>query len=450
MTIDYNNIRWHFAREHASGVFADGRPWVVAVDGKVTVTRIELLGPERDAGSVPEQDGSMIDPLPGGSKDFQGFDSRAYGYNASKALYPPFDVLPGQCCWSAESRTDEYKGGETVIDGMAIFHAVDAEPEPDTFAPHPYAGEKQAFRWSDVDLIKLGHHERVGNEPDMQAVIDSMKYPWGELCASWAGKTIFARRNMPDYGREISWAGTTAIALLLLDVGDREQLLRHVIQRGIDYYGYVQAGGQWHPDGGHAHGRKPLIVVAGHFLNFAPMRDIGYTFRNGEDSQSFYITQEDKERGHGYENFAIGTPEWGIRHETHPEQDNPARDARYRSQVVSTISSAAAVITAFGLREAWGHDAFFDMIERMRSEMGFGASGGAFLGNVFKRYWGADKPSIPPMEIPEPEEPMNDELRAKVSELKARLQAELKQQETRIEAMKQAITGLDALLTEEK
>jgi hypothetical protein len=75
-----------------------------------------------------------------------------------------------------------------------------------------------------------------------------------------------------------------------MDAGEKLTMAKRFVQQALDYYGYVRMGGDFRANGGHMMGPKVVIVVGGHLVDYAPMRDIGNTFLNGEDSSTFYVT----------------------------------------------------------------------------------------------------------------------------------------------------------------
>ncbi|MEX0746223.1 MAG: hypothetical protein WD118_11530, partial [Phycisphaeraceae bacterium] len=99
------------------------------------------------------------------------------------------------------------------------------------------------------------------------------------------------------------------------DVGDRTDLAHGMVQLGIDMNGIVEAGGGWPADGGHGHGRKLPIVLAGYLLHdphgqgdandyALAMLNVGQRPRHGEpngvrfqeDENFFFVSEADVER----------------------------------------------------------------------------------------------------------------------------------------------------------
>jgi hypothetical protein len=138
---------------------------------------------------------------------------------------------------------------------------------------------------------------------------------------------------------------------------------------GIDFHGIVEDGGEsnWPPAGGHTQGRKWPILFAGVMLDDPDMANIGQRddVHFGEDGQTFYVTQQDVDRGVGYTQEHLGMPDWGIRHSTRPGQDDPSWNSPYR-QCCTANSWGGHVLSAriMGLQEAWNHDALFDYTDR--------------------------------------------------------------------------------------
>lgn len=212
-----------------------------------------------------------------------------------------------------------------------------------------------------------------------------------------------------------------AALLLNLNFSDAEKdaLLTNFIQIGIDLYSYIEAGGHdeynqigWPPDGGNSSGRKLPILFAGIMLNYNPMKNIGqksgdYLYSNGhgagnppsdyvffgEDAQTFYVAQSDVDytarpvrtytqggcdlaihwcpddrngTPYPYTSTMIGMPEWGIRYATAPQLSDSAWTASYRSARTGGKAwiGTALVARIMGAKTLWGHDAFFDYVDR--------------------------------------------------------------------------------------
>jgi hypothetical protein len=172
------------------------------------------------------------------------------------------------------------------------------------------------------------------------------------------------------------------------------------VQLGIDNFGCVQNGVQWHNDGGINAGRKWPVLFAGLVLNDSDMKAIGvktgdYLYEvNGygpenpppdyihfqEDDQTFYVTQEDIDRIHimhpslgyippQYSQSHLGMPEWGIRHSTLPTIDNPEWTTPYREGTTADawFGWALAVLMmeeTAGAKTLWNHDVLFDYMDR--------------------------------------------------------------------------------------
>ena len=176
---------------------------------------------------------------------------------------------------------------------------------------------------------------------------------------------------MPDYGRDLaSRLGEGSLALMTdASNAEKQALLVNYVQIGIDFHGIVEDGGaeNWIPNGGHAQGRKWPILFAGTMLDDSGMANIGQRddVYFGEDAQTFYVTQDDVDRGVGYTADDIGLPEWGIRHATDPSHDDADWDVSYR-RCCTANSWGGHVLSAriMGLKEAWNHDPLFDYTDR--------------------------------------------------------------------------------------
>ena len=93
-------------------------------------------------------------------------------------------------------------------------------------------------------------------------------------------------------------------------------------------------------------------------------------FDFAEDAQTFYVTETSPgviNQGYGgYETSDLGMPEWGNHHHDDARLDQKPWTADPYRRCCTANAWLGFVLAAriMGLREAWGHDALFDYIDR--------------------------------------------------------------------------------------
>jgi hypothetical protein len=405
-------ITWTFDRDYPTGQFANGDYWVV---GPVTLTGITPRSTTVDGVTMH---GSVINPVPSTT---QGFDSRiknnAYDATRNVARSFPLTVPAGSSILSAESHLALAAGNDAQLKTIAVLTVVATAPAPGSFRP-PYAGTDKTIRWNkqQLDYSKLRSLPVVASTPALSTVEALFEKPFIDLRSSWAGTYLQPSSNHPSYGREISHQVGSGLLSLQLDYtpAQKETLLVRLVQRGLDVYGLAAVGGNWHNDGGHRHGRKPMLLLAGTVLNdpaILAYADAQKAFIFQEDHQMFYVSMEDvlrpRKTSDGryrepYTEAMIGTPEWGGKHKGEPEGDAAQWDAPYRS--VCGASTVGTVLAArlMGLESTWNWPALFDYIDRYwRVEGHLTTTGTNAIQPFVKSMWNAYRLSTPPPLTPE-------------------------------------------------
>jgi hypothetical protein len=166
----------------------------------------------------------------------------------------------------------------------------------------------------------------------------------------------------------------------------KEHLLVNFVQVGLDLGGMVRAGHPgWTGWGGHGSGRKLPIVFAGLLLGDDELAHLNRSFPKvsfGEDEQTAYgdcwtgakvvfagHSGIDAATGVG-RNQGRGNP-WGPYEHLPPSQWGAGQKTSENYRRANT--SGAWVCEALALRlmhaeKAWGHDAFFDYVDRWMQE----------------------------------------------------------------------------------
>ena len=366
--VSRNGMTITLSQSHLMGTYANGDPWIL---GPVAVTKID---PEsRDLGGRVVN-GAMVNPSP------QNRNRIGYGHIRANSYDPGLNAAAG-VSESSPLRLDVHTSLVTTISveeawarpgvhSAAVFTIVDEPPPPGSFRP-PYSGQDKTalFNTSDLQLELLPRLKPVPGSPQPSQMAPRLERVWLDHVPGWQGRKIHPVTSMPDYGRDLAAELGRASLVLMLNYPDEDlmPLLVNFVQIGIDFYGIVEDGGSWAPDGGHAQGRKWPIMFAGTMLNDRAMASIGERrgVLFGEDAQTFYVGLEDVQRGNGYTIADIGMPEWGIRHATDPSRDSADWFAPYRRD--STANSFGGhVLSAriMGLKDDWNHDALFDYMDR--------------------------------------------------------------------------------------
>ena len=385
--VERHGIEWTFDRACVVGEFCNGDPWVL---GPV---RIVAISPQCAVVDGRVVNGSMVDPDP--STEAQGFDSHGYGegtgdryvarLNVARDVSKqrPLRLLPGQSLVSVASR--KQAKDPPVLRSAAVLTCVAERPAPDAFRPPYVKGDKAVqHRAADLDFRVLRRLRPVGDLPLIEAVAARFERLWLDTAPAWVTRYMHPLENMPDYGRDIGALVGSAGLMLNLDLpkARKRELLVRFVQLGIDNHAKLRAGCRWRGLGGHGHGRKLPILVAGAVLHDEQMLAIGREFVSkpkqaggdggyfAEDAETFYVERTgDDEWNWGYGNYTArdeGLPEWGFAHADSPERDDASWEGNPYRRCCTANAWAAQCLTArvMGLVDAWHHPAWFDYVDR--------------------------------------------------------------------------------------
>ncbi|TVZ41557.1 hypothetical protein P886_0904 [Alteromonadaceae bacterium 2753L.S.0a.02] len=373
---------FEFAENYSVGQFANGDYWVHNDGNDVVITGISPASYE-DAGRI--KNGTMINPANSAN---QGYDSspRDMTYEATLNRDPGITgqsmVVPAGSS-VIKSISMQSDAGRPIISDAVVLTVLAGAPPQGAFRP-PYSGGDKAIiaTASDLDFSQLGSFARLGGEPDLADLTASVARVWLEHCTQWIQRDIHPQNNMPAYGRDLAMTSGRGLLALQLDYSDAEKqmLLIHLVQYGLDIYGIAREGGQWNANGGHNLGRKLPLLLAGKVLHnddILAYADAAQHFIFHDDQQHFYVSQVEVDMTHSsawnpddradpipYEVADIGMPEWGIRHFDRPAADNRAWGATYRN--VNGYSQTTHVFAArlMGAQDMWNWPALFDYADR--------------------------------------------------------------------------------------
>lgn len=407
-------ITWTFAEPVTYGQFAGGDYWVI---GPVQITSIDPPSAEVDGRT---KNGSMLNP---GLGMTQGYDSAMYGnygpaYSADLnvalgvSAASPLTVPPGSSLISSISI--DAAGNRPQLKTAAVLTVLSLAPSEGSFRP-PYFGTDKTVRYnvSQLDYSKLPRLAPVAGAPTPASQAGNFQRPWLEHVLSWTGRYCHPADNMPDYGRDMANRIGNAAMALLLDYPDAEKrdLLVNLVQYGIDLYAIAQGGGTWEDLGGHMHGRKLPIMLAGLVLGQAEMVAIGTTMPNRfqEDRQTWIVTEDDVGRPlyHGdgrpreeYIEEDVGIPEWGEQHFRQPSRDGRNWNAYYRTNVGHSILPHVLAANILDLREAWNWEPLFLYIDRYWEIEKDRTSGSDRIGTFARNMWTAYRDHVHEPAVP--------------------------------------------------
>ena len=394
-TISQYGITWEFDRPVRCGQFVNGDWWVI---GPVTIVKITPVpGPIslgvndnirlnhwNDTSLKPDttmRNGSMI-VLKAGHR--HGYDSRQGSYERNLSVRLPLQFEPGASLVSTISNTElpvdnfckdilpenEFKA-QIVLKTAAVLTCLKEAPPTDAFRP-PYTGtDKPVLLAKDIRWDLLPTLKSVGETPSWEMIEHYFQRPWLDHLISWEQQELVPNENQPNYGREYSRLISLASLMLSLDVPreQKEKLCIGLIQLGIDLYGVAMNGGCWNEGGGHSSGRKWPIFFAGILLAndrfFKLPEDVFFQ----EDAQTYY--------GQGWFGQTalwqmVQHHGWRTTYEEKPPQDWEQWDRTSESYRVccTAVSWVGTALAARYMKaiNVWGHDAYFDYVDRWMRE----------------------------------------------------------------------------------
>ena len=275
-------------------------------------------------------------------------------------------------------------GDSSPIRTAAVLTCV-AEPQPpDAFRPAFCDRKARTYLARTLKRDLLPNAAPTKSVPKkLDLFIRFTQRPWVGTCFFGFEEPV---ENMPQYGMEYGRVSGTCALLLCtaFTPQQKELLLVNTVQVGIDLAGIVRAGHPgWTGWGGHGSGRKLPIVLAGLLLGDDQLANINTSFPKvsfGEDEQTAYgdcwTGAKVVFAGHSGIDAATGIGrsrrnQWGPYEHMHPSKWGKGQNTSeaYRR----TCTGGGWVAEALALRllnaeKAWGHDAFFDYMDRWMHE----------------------------------------------------------------------------------
>ncbi|MBG0858898.1 MAG: hypothetical protein IQL11_05300 [Bacteroidales bacterium] len=392
--ISQHGITWTFDKPVESGQFITGDWWVT---GPLKIVRIDPQpGPVETDNTIIQsnrwgdtslqtdtlmRNGSMIVYRAG---NFQGYDSRNGSYRDSCNVKLPFllgtnltlvstisnptlpvDNFCSKIMWEGEKKV------RVTLKTAAVLTCLKEAPPPDAFRPPFACSDKPIFRAKDIQWELLPKLKPSGDVPSFAEFEQYFSRCWIDHLMSWEQQELVPNENMPNYGREHARLISIASLMLMLDAPreQKEKLTLGLIQHGIDLYGTAICGGYWNEGGGHSSGRKWPILFASIMLNNQELLNLPATAIFQEDTQTYY--------GNGWFGQKVLWQMIFHHGKRDPYEEKPPDkweqwDKTSESYRICCTSSAW-VGTALAARylkaiKLWGHDAYFDYVDRWMQE----------------------------------------------------------------------------------
>jgi hypothetical protein len=398
-------ITWTFQKPARIGRFVNGDWYVV---GPVTIETVDprpLYGseiPRRELDGMdnerPEaqrvRNGFMLNPP---AKMEVAYDSGVRNWFTPSLIQKlPVTMKPGDSLVStismpknlvlhAQLRNKIERGVDdsSPIRTAAVLTCVSEPQPPDTFRPGFCDRRQRIYLARNLKRDLLPRAAATKSIPKIRQYIRFTQRPWVGTCFFGFEEPV---ENMPQYGLEYGRVVGISALLLCTDLKQqqKEPLLVNFVQIGIDLGSMVRAGHPgWTGWGGHGSGRKLPIVFAMLLLGDDELAGISLSYPKvsfGEDEQTAYgdcwtgakvvfaghsgidaATGEGRSRGSG----------WGPYEHTPPSQwkDGQNTSESYRRCCTSVGWVAQALtLRLMQAEQAWGHDAFFDYVDRWMYE----------------------------------------------------------------------------------
>lgn len=382
-SITQHGVTWTFDADETTGVYANGEAWVV---GPVTITNISPASTLSGGRTI---NGSVLNLTIG---ETQGFDSAMYGIygpdysSALNVARPggndltdanPLTITSGKLLSSISYAT---AGARPQLQRVSVLTVVGSAPSSNSFRP-PLYGTNVSSTWTtnDLDWSAL----KTATLPANQVALATVQgYFDGSLVdgnSSPLTQQYYHPRYPMDltggYGREIALAVGQGLIAANADYtyAQKVPIVVGLVQLGIDIQAQSAGGQEWHNNGGHNQGRKPALVFAAVMLGQESAWATNIASSGGrlwhEDGQTFivdltdvgkYVYDQSPDRPRvTYEQFHVGTADWGVEHDGAEQYDGSNWTTIYRDTCASGTFSCWLAMTMMGLESVWNDPAFF-------------------------------------------------------------------------------------------
>lgn len=264
----------------ASGTYWDGEPWV-QTNGPLTVTG---WTPAMTGTGNTLQNGGMLNPR-GTITHVQGFDGRSpYDGGAPTNVVLPLtmnagDVLIVGTSGAGNGNTQTVQRpayfplpGRSFVDYMLTLTVVSTAPAATDFRPNAMGNPAQRQLRSHNDIVWSRLPNSISSAHPNAPTLTSVENIWaafmGDILGGWTADQCAPNFQHPGYGQYLAAAVSEALLMACSDLTNAQKtlLVKRLIQAGIDLWGAFRDGRSQSSNGGHAQGRKPLVIFAGHML----------------------------------------------------------------------------------------------------------------------------------------------------------------------------------------
>lgn len=301
---DFNVTNKHlFVREmtgtlSASDTITGASSGATATAGGAVTTSQATTG-TRIHGAVLDQSGSNL-----GYTNMSSFVdySDTYNFGYLLASSGPQTVTPSSGSYRsivATKSTTAGATGEEVTENSGVLTVCHSDflPSTDDFRPWYAGGTAKQDRYvnlSDIDTTKLHSNWNLGyTSGDLNTIRDLIQNFWGPDYPAFAGRCIRPKNQMVPYPGNMFELRDAVLAIQYsANRSSHPNILRGLIQFGMDIYGIRQnGGGDWRDgSGGHgSHVKAPMAIA---------LRVIGWetelqsaSFFAIQDQQTFYVEE---------------------------------------------------------------------------------------------------------------------------------------------------------------
>ncbi len=374
-TITQYGVTWTFDKEYRFGKFVSGDYWVVDPGS----------GIQLDISPLPENglNGSQVNP----QNSSQPFDNRTENYDASLLFNSGETLHSGDSLISTIS--ENTPGDDTdvlgrnvadehdVIQSAAVLTVLSSVPNDNSFRPSIFGTDKTIYNYNDVDIsifanlpasTKALSHMADTNKSVTENYARYFSRPWIIWGADWQGRYIHPLDNMPNYYEYCYDIYSEGGEIINSDLPGKEDVLKGIIQLGIDTYYATNAG-----NGDRTVSKFPMLV-AGMALhqpnlyatNYQGFKEIFETYYGtGWSSPAPDVLWRSKV---GLEYEDAYPSEWGDR-AVSAGTGYKMEDYR-RCCSSNSWSGIALSIHVMHAEEEWNHNAFLDYMDRWHYEVG--------------------------------------------------------------------------------
>jgi MYXO-CTERM domain-containing protein len=289
-----NDITFSFDDDYSCGQFANGDWWVIDEGQGVTITDISPA-------SSPGRHGWESNPSEISS---QPYDDRISSYTDQLQPDLPYAASAGESIVKSVSVSDDDTNCRPCLQFAAVLTVVDTEPAADALRPPYFGDDKPIYRVEDVDTDRLPRLDSscCDEASSFDGLAERYRRVQLDHKTNWSGRHMHPVDNMPDYGASIARNAAVGALRFMLDDFDfsepgHRQALINYLQMGVDLFGMVEGGMNWHANGGHLNGRKLPVTFAGILLGAPEIQAAAGSDVYSENDQVFFSPEADDGAG---------------------------------------------------------------------------------------------------------------------------------------------------------